>query len=141
MTGPAHILVAEDSELAFAFLQKAFQEAGLAHKLHRVPDGELALAYLTGQPPFHDRQVWPFPQLVILDVTMPKAGAFDVLMSLRTRPDLNMPVLVLSGSDRPEHRELALRLGAAHFQAKSGDMDDMINFARTIDFLLQHSGS
>ena len=52
-----------------------------------------------------------------------------------------MPVLVLSGSDRPEHRELALRLGAAHFQAKSGDMDDMINFARTIDFLLQHSGS
>src|SRR5438270_13267618 len=122
MTGPAHILVAEDSDVAFAFLQKAFAMAGLPHILHRVPDGELALAYLTGQPPFHDRQVYPFPHLVILDITMPKATAFDVLMSLRTRPDLNMPVLVLSGSDRPEHREIALRLGAAQYLVKTGDL-------------------
>jgi CheY-like chemotaxis protein len=139
MTGPAHILVAEDSDTAFVFLQRAFEGAGLPHKLHRVPDGELALAYLTGQAPFNDRVVYPFPHLVILDVTMPKASAFDVLMSLRSRPDLRMPVLVLSGSDRPADRQMALSLGAAQFLAKTGDFEEMIEFARQIDFLLQHS--
>jgi CheY-like chemotaxis protein len=139
MTGPAHILVAEDSDTAFVFLQRAFAAAGLPHKLHRVPDGELALAYLTGQAPFNDRKVWPFPHLVILDVTMPKATAFDVLMSLRSRPDLKMPVLVLSGSDRPEDRQMALSLGAAQFLVKTGDFQETMEFARQIDFLLQHS--
>src|SRR5437899_10683802 len=133
MPRTAHILVAEDSDTAFVFLQRAFVAAGLPHKLHRVPDGELALAYLTGQAPFNDRQVWPFPDLVILDVTMPKATAFDVLMSLRTRPDLRMPVLVLSGSDRPADRQMALRLGAAQYLVKTGDMNKMIEFAQQID--------
>jgi CheY-like chemotaxis protein len=102
-----HIIVADDSDSNFLLLERAFRKAGLPHKLHPIADGEVALAYLCGKPPFSNREIWPFPRLIILDINMPKASGFDVLMSLRSRPDLKVPSVILSASNQLEDRAMA----------------------------------
>jgi len=83
--------------------------------------------YLGGRPPFDERVRYPFPDLLLLDLKMPKRNGFDVLSWLKSRPDMDwLPVVVLSSSALPEDREVALRMGALEFRTKPGDTDDLV---------------
>jgi len=65
--------------MTFFFLERAFKLAGSSHSLKAVPDGAQALEYLTGEGIFADRTRHPFPDLILLDINMPKKSGFDVL--------------------------------------------------------------
>lgn len=133
MPGHKQVLVAEDSEDDFTLLRIAFQKAGLAHTLSHVRNGEEAIRYLTGQPPFSDRAAHPFPQLLLLDIMMPGTNGFDVLTFLRTQPSLKVPViLMLSGSVVPEDAKKAVDLGATAYFSKPTEFTDLISLAKTI---------
>ena len=132
MIEPKNILVAEDSLEDFMLLEAAFKAAKLPHRLHNVRDGLQVVTYLKGEPPFGDRGVAPFPHLLILDIHMPKVDAFDVLSFLRGRPELECPVILLSGSLPPIDIRKAVNLGAAECFDKPQEMGDLITLVQTI---------
>jgi len=77
------------------------------------------LAYLKGLPPFEDRARHPPPDLVILDLYMPEVDGFEVLSWIRDHYEVApFPVVVLTGSVRPEDEARALELGAASVHKK-----------------------
>src|SRR5579864_6945174 len=79
VTRPLTILYAEDEENDVFFLRHAFKLAGLHHTVKAVPDGAQALEYLAGVGIFADRTQHPFPDLILLDINMPKQSGLDVL--------------------------------------------------------------
>jgi CheY-like chemotaxis protein len=130
----ATILVAEDDENDLVILSYAFKQAELPHKLHHVPDGEAAIAYLLGSAPYNDRRKHPLPDLLLLDLKMPKVSGFDVLAWLQTQPALGqMPVIVLSGSELEEDKLQCAQLGADDFQTKAGDFRQAVRIVKEID--------
>lgn len=134
MPDPATILVAEDDENDLVILSYAFKQAGLSHRLAHVPDGEAAIAYLLGAPPYADRLKHPLPDLLLLDLKMPKVSGFDVLAWLQTQPALNqIPVVVLSGSELEEDKVQCAQLGADGFQTKASDFRQAVRIVQQLD--------
>jgi CheY-like chemotaxis protein len=118
MTTPP-ILYVEDEVSDVLLMQFACKRAGLALPLQVVPDGNLAVAYLAGQGPFADRQKYPLPCLLLLDLNLPGLSGFDVLEWLRQQATFrDLPVVVLSGSALESDREKAMRLGANDYVVK-----------------------
>jgi len=128
------VLLAEDDGDDVFLLNLAFRRAGVAHILIDLPDGERTVEYLKGSPPFDDRLRYPFPQLLLLDLKMPKLNGFDVLAWIAGRPDMTqLPVVVLSASPLESDIQLARRLGAREFLIKPSDFDKLVRLAGDID--------
>jgi CheY-like chemotaxis protein len=113
------ILIAEDSENDLLMLRRAFSQAGLLIPLQAVADGEEAIAYLKGDGEFANRAEYPLPDLLLLDLKMPRKNGFEVLEWLQGQPTLaQLRVVVLTGSDQIRDVNLAYKLGAASFLTK-----------------------
>jgi len=119
------ILVAEDNEDDVVLLKLGFKRAGLADKLAHVWNGEIALDYLAGEPPFSDRNQYPFPDLLLLDLKMPRLDGLGLLHRLRSHPELRgLPVVVLSSSLLEEDAQKARSLGVREFLIKPTDIKE-----------------
>ncbi len=133
MSEPYCILVAEDEDVDVFLLRRAFRRAALPHNLIDVPDGEKAIQYLKGCPPFDDRIKYPFPQLLLLDLKMPKLNGFDVLAWLASRPDMrDLPAVMLTSSPLEVDAKMAAKLGARDFLTKPNDLDEMIAIVKNV---------
>src|SRR5512142_149337 len=100
MSETGHILVAEDDPTDAYFFERAFRRAGLPVTLHFVRDGQEVLDYLQGSGQFADRTLHPRPQLVLLDLNMPRLDGFQVLTWIRKQPSLHhLQVVIFSSSD------------------------------------------
>ncbi|PTY07668.1 two-component system response regulator [Opitutaceae bacterium EW11] len=136
------ILYVEDEEDDVFFMKKAFQLAGIRHPLHTAEDGQKAIAYLSGEPPFADRSQFPIPSLVILDLNLPILSGFEVLQWLRRRPEYAQThVVVFSSSGRPEDREKATSLGATEYVMKPSSGFDFIHVAKQLQAKWLRNGS
>ena len=80
------ILVIDDSEDDVIMIRAALRNAKIACRVYVACDGEGAIAYLKGEGKFADRGEYPVPDLVLLDLKMPKLGGFEVLRWLRQQP-------------------------------------------------------
>src|SRR3954463_10927004 len=95
-----HILLAEDDSNDVLLIQRAFQKAGMHHLLKVVRDGEQALDYLSGHGPYANREKFPLPFLLLLDLKMPCIDGFEVLQRVRAEPDLKrLLIVVLTSSN------------------------------------------
>lgn len=113
------VLVAEDDPSDVFFLRRAFAMAGLPTSLHFVRDGQEAIDYLEGDDQYSDRQTYPLPDLMLLDLKMPRLNGFDVLDWLRKQPGLKrLLVTVLTSSDQPQDINRAYDLGANSYLLK-----------------------
>ena len=120
------ILVAEDDPTDAYFFQRAFRRAGLPVTLHFVRDGQEVLDYLQGAEQFADRTRYPRPQLVLLDLKMPRLDGFDVLEWVRKQPGLNgLQIVIFSSSDEPKDMNRAYGLGANWYLVKPHSMEEL----------------
>src|SRR5690242_14029566 len=100
------VLLAEDDENDVLLLRHAFRRAGLQYPILDVPNGEEAIHYLSGCVPYGDRDHYPLPTLLLLDLKMPLLNGFDVLSWLKARPEYrDLPAVVLSSSGLDPDRQ------------------------------------
>ena len=127
------ILVAEDDIDDAFFLQRAFQKAGVSTSLQFVKDGQEAIDYLDGEGDFTDRAAYPTPDLLLLDLKMPRINGFQVLEWVRQQPALKrLPVIIFSSSDEGKDINHAYDLGANSYLLKPHSSEDLIKVAQKL---------
>jgi CheY-like chemotaxis protein len=140
MTGgkAVSILYVEDEEADVVLLRHVFEKMGIPDPLQAVKDGRLAKDYLAGNPPYDDRQQYPLPGLVLLDLHLPYWSGFEVLEWIRQQPQLRrLPVVILSSSNRPDDIVRAYDAGANGFLVKPNALADLKCLALAVhDFWL-----
>lgn len=100
-----HVLVVEDDDNHAEIMRRALRRSEIVGSSDRVSDGAEALAYLRRQRSFADR---PRPDVVLLDLKLPKIDGHEVLSAIKQDPDLqSIPVVVLSTSDAEQDRAKA----------------------------------
>ena len=127
------ILLAEDNEDHVLLTRRAFKQAGLVNPLFVVENGEEVVAYLTGEGKFANRNEYPLPTLLLLDLKMPRKDGFEVLDWIRKQPTLAaLRVVVLTTSDRILDVNRAYQLGANSFLTKPVDFRDFVQLSSAI---------
>jgi len=118
------VLIADDSEADRFLLREAVDNAASLQIIAEVSDGAGAVAYLRGRGEFGDRRKFPIPDLLLLDLNMPRMDGFEVLEWLRTQRFRDLAVVVLTDSLHPEHLKRAMDLGAHFYQVKPRSTED-----------------
>jgi CheY-like chemotaxis protein len=109
-------------------IQRAMQQARLLNPLQIVRDGAGALDYLAGEGHYANRQKYPLPYLLLLDLHMPRQNGFDVLCWIRNRPELRrMKMAVLTSSSDEHDYAKAMRLGAHSYFNKPGSLEEFVH--------------
>jgi len=133
LTDRSIVLLAEDDPDDVLLTQLAFERARLANPLQVVRDGEEAIAYLSGEGAFADRDRFPVPILLLLDLQMPKVDGFQVLEWLRGETLLQqLPVAIMTSSDHDPHISRAYELGANSYLIKPPDATAMLNLVQRL---------
>jgi CheY-like chemotaxis protein len=128
------ILVAEDDPTDAFFLQRAFGKTGVQVGLKFVRDGQEAIDYLRGEPPFSDRAAHPMPQLLLLDLKMPRLNGFEVLHWLKTQPGLRrLLVIVFSSSAEVGDINRAYDLGANSYLVKPHATEQLLELVNRVE--------
>ncbi len=101
LTGePLHILLVEDNEAHAELVIRGMRDQQVANKIHHVVDGEQALDYLFMRGAYTDSKQNPRPNLVLLDLRLPRVDGLEVLHTIKTTPSLmRIPVVILTSSD------------------------------------------
>lgn len=133
MGSKQHILVAEDNPNDLLLLRRAFQKASVPVELHVVADGAAAIAYLSGTKGYEDRDNNPLPQLVLLDIKMPKLTGLEVLEWLKEHPEHQViPTIIMSCSNLEEDVRKSYQLGANTFFVKPNQMETLVQIIEAL---------
>ena len=128
---PVQILLVEDSSDDILLTQEALRDAKIANELSYVMDGEAALDYLRGVGEFAGRTR---PDLVILDLNLPKKDGREVLQEVKADEDLrHIPIIVLSTSGAAEDILGAYDRHVNAYIQKPVDFDEFIRTIRSLE--------
>ncbi len=120
------VLIIENDPAAARLTKEAFREAGIHHGVRSVPDGDEALALLRRTAAFADA---PLPDIIFLDLHLPRKSGLEVLAELKNTPRLRAtPVVVISGSDDPREVREAYELHANCYIRKPNDLHEFLKF-------------
>ena len=130
-TRPIDILLVEDNPADVRLTELALGEVGLTNTLHVVEDGREALAFLRREPEYADAVR---PDLVLLDLDLPRVHGTEVLEALNADDDLRrLPVIVLTSSTADEDVAASYDRHANAYVEKPVDMDEFVGVARVIE--------
>jgi CheY-like chemotaxis protein len=128
---PVHILLVEDDPGDVVITTEALRRTDLSHELHTVSDGEEALDYLRRQGA-HTAAVRP--DLVLLDLNLPRLHGREVLARAKADPDLStIPIVVFSTSEASEDIMASYELHANAYVSKPVDFEAFVRVVRQID--------
>ncbi|GAB4381731.1 MAG: response regulator [Elainellaceae cyanobacterium] len=128
---PIEILLVEDSPGDVRLTQEVLQEGKVRNNLSIVEDGVQALAFLRKEPPYHDT---PFPDLILLDLNLPRMDGREVLEIIKEDEKLKrIPVVVLTTSQAEEDIIRAYNLHANCYIPKPIDLDQFIKVIKSIE--------
>lgn len=127
------ILVADDNADDVFLLRQAFRRAGVDTRLSAVSDGLELWWYLEGKDGYADREAHPWPDLVLLDLNMPRLGGFDVLQRLRADERFRgMIIHVVTASAREADVRRAYELHANSYITKPTRIDELSVFVKAL---------
>ena len=122
------ILIAEDNPDDVVMLRRAFGHSGITTSLQVVSDGEQVVEYLSGTGKFSNASEYPLPDVLLLDLKMPRKNGFDVLRWIAEQPWLaRLRVVVLTTSEELRDVNEAYRLGASSFLVKPVNFSEFRN--------------
>jgi CheY-like chemotaxis protein len=125
------VLLVEDNPDDALLMKSAWKSAGITNRMPIVTDGEQALGYLHGHGIYADREKYPFPIAVFLDLKMPRMDGLEVLAAIRENSRLrHLQIDVLSASARHADVEKALSLGANSYIVKPSRVEDLVEMVR-----------
>lgn len=128
-TGSLDILLVEDNPLDVLMTKRALEECGFGFMLHVTEDGEEAMNFLDRNCNSSDRNT-PRPDLILLDLNLPKKNGREVLAQIKQHPDmLHIPVIILTTSDEEKDVLECYSLNANCFITKPVDFE---NFKKVV---------
>ncbi|HEV8050551.1 MAG TPA: response regulator [Thermoplasmata archaeon] len=130
-SGRLQVLVVDDSPADVRLIQEAMRASSIQHDLNVVWDGEQAIAYLRRSAPFSSA---PRPQLILLDLNMPRKDGRAVLREIKADEELRkIPVVVLSSSGSPDDIAGSYDAHANCYLRKPVDFDQFRGLVRQIE--------
>lgn len=128
------MLVAEDDETARFFMKRAFDKMQTKSTLRFVADGVQAIEYLDGRGKYADREEYPFPSVLVVDIKMPKLDGFGLLEWIKAHEKLKcLVVVVLTSSDEPIDINRAYSLGANSYLVKTALYPEFTELVKCMD--------
>ena len=113
------IVVAEDNRDDALLIQRSLRQAGISQPINVLEDGDATIRYLAGEGIYADRYRYPLPDLLLLDLKLPRKDGFEVLGWLRAQAGLHrLVVTVLTGSREQTDVQRAYELGANSYLVK-----------------------
>jgi two-component system response regulator len=133
MTAKRIILLVEDNADDEALTLRALKKNNIANPVVVVRDGKEALDYLFGTGEFAGRNTSDIPQVVLLDLNLPRVGGLEVLRRMRAeRSTATVPVVVLTSSKEDHDLVESYRLGANSYVRKPVDFVEFVEAARQL---------
>jgi CheY-like chemotaxis protein len=133
MTGPGTILQVEDDDNDILFLRAAMQKAAPEIPLQVAIDGKQALDYLQGNGKYANRDQYPIPCLVLLDLRLPRVDGFRVLEWIRQQPQYRaLPVVIMTSSNEECDIDRARQLGANAYITKPANPAELVGIIQSL---------
>ena len=113
-------LLVEDDLNDIFLVKRAFKMAQIRNPLQVVTDGAEAISYLRGEGKYADRETYPLPKLMVMDIKMPRKSGFEVLEWVKGSgaPLRRIPIIIVSSSEDPADINRAYELGANAYMVK-----------------------
>ncbi len=128
------ILLVEDNYNDVLLIQRAFRKAKIEPQMSIVDDGDEAIAYLSREGKYSDREQYPLPSLILLDLKLPRRSGLEVLAWIRQQPELKrLLVVVLTSSQENSDLAKAYDLGANSYLVKPVNFQDFVSLIELID--------
>ncbi|HSY17405.1 MAG TPA: response regulator [Candidatus Acidoferrales bacterium] len=122
-----HILLVEDNHDHAELLRRDLEHFPLPTHLYHVEDGEAAVEYVFGRGPFSNRAEFPLPDVILLDLRLPRLDGMEVLKLVKNDPATGrVPVIVLTTSDAERDVTAALAGKADKFLTKPADSQTLL---------------
>lgn len=133
-----NILLIEDTEVDVKIALRAFAKAKLKNQIFVVPDGQEGIGYVRGEGKYQDREKYPLPDLILLDINMPKFDGLQVLKKLKNDIQTNsIPVIMLTTSkDKGDIKE-SYSGGAAGYIPKPTSYEEFVRLVDGFNFYWQ----
>jgi CheY-like chemotaxis protein len=129
------ILLVEDNADHAELTKMALKERDNTHNIFWVKDGEEALDFIYHRNVYQDKDKYPFPDYILLDIRMPKIDGFEVLETLKTDPRCKgIPVIMLTTSDYQAEIKKSYELGANSFITKASGPGEFIEKIKDLEF-------
>lgn len=121
------ILFAEDNTNDIALCKRSIEKNNLAADVRFVRDGEQVIDWMSGTGPYADRAQYPFPDILVTDISMDKISGLELLKWVRQQPDFkDMPVIMHSSSAHPAASKAAEHLQVDQYIVKQAWCDELI---------------
>jgi len=128
------ILLVEDSSTDILFIQRAFKQANVVNPIRIVRDGDEAVDYLAGRNGYSDRDRYPLPALILLDLKLPRRDGLEVLGWLKQQAGIKrIPVVVLTSSREDADIDRAYDLGVSSYLVKPVELLALHQMVENID--------
>jgi CheY-like chemotaxis protein len=137
------ILLVEDRPDETELMKQALHQAGVTNPLRVLSDGGEAMAYLSGQAPYHPRGAWPLPRLVLLDLKLPTRTGLEVITWMKADARLKrIPVIMVTSSREAADMEKAYSAGVNSYLVKPTSFRDFVDTVKiTATYWINYNAS
>jgi len=127
------ILMADDDDDDRMLAQDALTESRVLNRLFCVENGAELIQYLEGEGQYADRELYPMPGLILLDLNMPKKDGREALQEIKANPKTRrIPVVILTTSKAEEDKLRGYDLGAASYITKPVTFSALVDLMQTL---------